>query len=221
MCHAWPVRKLIAMTALAALVPACKASVNVNAKASTEEPEEESPAAPQAPAQELTAEQTSTGTEYFGIARGLSLAPGQPAVCSCVAAAVGYPGSAQFQWRGVPPKVGDDALVVAIGTDGVPCDQSGAGPSIRAVDRSGDDVIVVLEEWHQARPQALGAIVPNPGANGRVYLRPHGKAPYGKPLTAAGGPRNSWCKIGQGTGVANTAVSPSMNQEPEPTDSTP
>jgi hypothetical protein len=221
MCDARAVRKLIVMAAFAALFPACRASVNINAQAATQQPEEELSAAPSAPVQELTAQPPPANTEYFGVARGLALAPGQPAACSCVAASVGYPGNQEFQWRGVPPSVGQDALVIAIGSEGVACDKPGHGPSIRAIDRDGDDVIVVLEDWHQARPQALGAIIPNPGANGRVYLRAHGKSPYGAPLTAVAGPRGNLCKIGQGAGDANTTVTPAANQEPEEKTSAP
>ncbi|MBI5531532.1 MAG: hypothetical protein HY898_02380 [Deltaproteobacteria bacterium] len=214
MCDALAVRKLIAIAALAALVtPACKASVNVNAKAKVDEPQEEVANAP-APQEELNPPPQATQTDYFGVARGLSLVPGRPAVCSCVAAAYGYPGDEAFKWRGVPPKVANDALVVAIGTNGVPCDKQGPGPSIHAIDRDGEDVIVVLEEWNQARPQALGAIIPNPGANGHIYLRGHDKKTiYGHPAGAGAGPHGRWCRIGQGTGAANTVVTPTQKVE--------
>jgi hypothetical protein len=136
-------------------------------------------------------------------------------VCSCVAAAYGYSGDEAFKWRGEPPRVGNDALVVAIGTDGVQCDKQGPGPSIQAIDREGDDVVVVLEAWNQARPQAMGAIIPNPGANGHIYLRAHDKkAIYGHPLDGAGaGPHGRWCRVGQGTGAANTSVAPTPKGE--------
>jgi hypothetical protein len=212
MCHASPVRTLLSIAVIAALVPACKASVNVEAKTGPDEPQEqEGPS--QAASQEKTVKEAASATDYFGVARGLSLKPGQPAACSCVAAAVGYPGNDEFKWRGVPPKVADDGLVVAIGTDGIQCDKQGPGPSIHAIDRSGDDVIVVLEDWQQARPQALGAIIPNPGGNGHVYLRAHGKGGiYGNPLGAGEGPHKNLCRIGQGKGTANVTVAPSNDE---------
>lgn len=195
------------LAALAALVPACKASVNVEAKAGSPEDPQEQASPSQAASHEDTVKAPVTTTDYFGVARGLALKPGQPAVCSCVAAAVGYPANDEFVWRGTPPKVAEDGLVVAIGTDGVQCDKQGPGPSIHAIDRSGDDVIVVLEDWQQARPQALGAIIPNPGANGHVYLRARSKTGiYGNPLAAGAGPHARWCKIGQGKGAANVSV---------------
>jgi hypothetical protein len=212
MCDAPAVRKLIAIAALAALVtPACKASVNINAKTNADEPQETSgPVGPQ----ETTPSDQAMQTDYFGIARGLSLAPGKPGVCSCVAAAIGYPGDEAFKWRGVPPKVATDGLVVGIGTDGVACDKQGPGPSIHAIDRDGDDVIVVLEHWNQARPQALGAVIPNPGANGHVYLRSHDKhSIYGHPVSAGAGPHGKWCRIGGGTGASNLTVAPTRKSE--------
>jgi len=176
-------------------MPACRASVNLNAKASTEEtgtPEETAPEAPPPP--------VVLDTQYFGVARSLTLKPGerQPA-CACVNAVVGTAGDPAFDWHGEAPPVGTDALVVAISSDGVQCQSQGRGPSIAAVDRVGRDVVVVLEEFKETRPMALGAIIPNPGSGGRVYLRARGKIPYGRPIGGAAGARNNLCLIGQGT----------------------
>jgi len=216
MCHASHVRTLLSIAVIAALVPACKASVNVQAKTGPEEPQDQEVPS-QAASREDTVKEGAAATDYFGVARGLTLKPGLPAACSCVAAAVGYPGNDEFKWRGEPPKVADDGLVVAIGTDGIQCDKQGPGPSIHAIDRDGDDVIVVLEDWQQARPQALGAIVPNPGANGHVYLRTHGKnGIYGRPLAAGDGHHHNLCRIGQGKGVANVTIAPKNDEEAEP-----
>jgi hypothetical protein len=143
----------------------------------------------------------------------LKLAEGKrDAVCACVAAVVGYPKDEAFAWNGPAPKVGSDALVAAIGTEGIACTGEGRGPSIRAVDRVGEHVVIVLEEYRATRPQALGAIIPNPGPNGGIYLRAEGRAPYGRPLGAGEGPRRSWCRIGKGTGDAT----PPPRPEPTP-----
>ncbi len=196
------------MAALAALVlPACRASVNVNAKASADDQSEDATQEPteaeSAPAAPLAPPPVAQSTAYFGVARSLTLKPGgrQPA-CACVDAVVGSAGDPAFDWHGTAPAVGPDALVVAIGSEGMPCETQGRGPSIAAIDRSGNDVVIVLEEFNQTRPLALGAIIPNPGADGHVYLRARGKSPYGRPLAGSAGTRGGLCPIGTGTGTS-------------------
>jgi len=213
------VRNLIAFASVAALLLlACKASVNVNAKATTDEPkEEELSSAPSGP-QEQTSAEAPIQTDYFGIARGLTLAPGRPAACSCIAAAVGMPGDPAFRWRGQPPKVASDGMVIAISTEGIACDKQGPGPSIRGVDRSGEDVVVVIEDFRDGRPQALGAIIPNPGANGAVYVRAGKDSAYGRPIGAAGGRNPNWCMVSKGAGAANMNVVPRDEERQGPSD---
>lgn len=199
-CDARRVDKALVAAALAALVlPACRASVNVNAKATTEEqPQEAASEPPPAPA---LPPPVVLQTAYFGVARSLTLKPSdrQPP-CKCVVAAVGASNDPSFDWHGPAPSVGSDALVVAVSADGVTCDTQGRGPSIAAIDRVGQDVVVVLEEFKETRPLALGAIIPNPGAGGRIFLRARGKTPYGRPLAGGvAGPRGDLCQIGQGT----------------------
>ena len=202
-------RNLIGIAFVAALLlPACKASVNVNAKASTDEPKEEELSSAASGPQEQTAPEAPIQTDYFGIARGLTLAPGRPAACSCIAAAVGMPADPAFRWRSEPPKVASDGMVIAISTEGIACDKQGPGPSIRGVDRSGEDVIVVIEDFKDGRPSALGAIIPNPGANGAVYVKASGKTVYGHPIGAGGGRNPNWCMVSKGAGAANMNVVP-------------
>jgi hypothetical protein len=197
------VDKVLVAAALAAMaLPACRASVNVNAKASTDQPAEAETEHATAPA---PPEPVVLETAYFGVARSLTLRPGarQPS-CACVSAVVGRATDPAFDWHGDMPAVGSDALVVAISTEGIACDTKGRGPSIAAIDRVGNDVVIVLEEFKETRPLALGAIVPNPGAGGRVFLRPRGRIPYGRPLGAPG-PHRDWCQIGEGTENAHPA----------------
>jgi len=201
MCDACFVRTAILLVPIAAFaLLSCKASVQADVKASTDEPQET-----EEPSGTATVDiaPTIVQTEYFGIARRLTLAPGQrqPA-CSCVAAAVGGSNDPAFDWHGDKPDVGPDALVVAISSDGVECPHEGRGASIAAIDRRGNDVIVVLEEFKDTRPMALGAIIPNPGSDGTIYLRARGKAPYGRPLTEAYGSARNLCKIGVGSAAA-------------------
>ena len=110
-------------------------------------------------------------------------------------AVVGNGNDDSFEWRDSKPGIGPDALVVAISDDGIPCNHLGRGPSISAISVESGDVVIVIEEFRDARPIVLGAIVPNPGAHGSVYLRAKGRSPYGRPLSGGG----ELCKIGEGT----------------------
>lgn len=185
---------LIPFAALAVL--SCKASVKADINASTKENEEPEPI--EAAVEPLPP--PVLHTEYFGVARGLTLTPVQrPATCRCVTAVVGSARDPNFDWHGEVPDVGVDAMVVAIGTEGIQCDQPGRGPSIAAIDRVNNDVVIVLEEFKESRPIALGAIIPNPGPEGGIYLRSRGNAVYGRPEGTGYGYRQNLCKIGQGT----------------------
>jgi hypothetical protein len=123
---------------------------------------------------------------------------------------VGSADDPDFDWHGEKPQVGPDALVIAVGADDIPCDAQGRGPSIGAIERSNQDVIVVLEEFRDTRPVAFGAIVPNPGPEGGIYLRARGKTRYGRPLNGASG---ALCRVGAGN--AGAAVAQPSDQ-PEP-----
>lgn len=190
--------QLLILVPLAFAASSCKASVqadvNVSGKADSEDDSESFDSAMEAPPPPPVLH-----TEYFGVARRLTLRPAQrTASCKCVAAVVGPGHHQEFEWHGDKPNVGPDALVVAISADGIECEQKGRGPSIAAIDRQGRDVVVVLEEFKDTRPIALGAIIPNPGPGGSVYLRARGKAPYGRPEGPGFG-RGNLCKVGEGT----------------------
>lgn len=115
----------------------------------------------------------------------LSGTPHEPR-CSCLAVEVGSGNEgSKFFWTGTPPDTGADALAVAIGARGVPCpggdpDDRRRRPSISAVDRDGDDILIEVEDLPEGRPLASGAVVPKPGPKGSIYIRPHrGNALYG------------------------------------------
>lgn len=116
--------------------------------------------------------------------------------CSCLAAEVGSPGESKFFWTGGPQNVGPDALVIAIGARGVSCqglgiDEARRRPSISAVEQSNDDIIVEIEDLPETRPLAQGAIIPKPGINGAIFIRPRDSSvPYGH-----SGPGRSLCKV--------------------------
>lgn len=202
LCDPNAVRIVHLLLPLAALgVLSCKASVKADINTSTHvETKTEEPEPIEAPMQDPLPPPV-LHTEYFGIARRLTLAPAQrQASCECVAAVVGPANDPNFDWHGERPDVGMDALVIAVSDEGIQCEHPGRGPSIAAVDRVGNDVVVVLEEFKDTRPIALGAIIPNPGPEGTIYLRSRGHTPYGRPAREAGfGRRHNLCKVGQGT----------------------
>jgi hypothetical protein len=115
----------------------------------------------------------------LGVRHDLLLAKGpHEARCNCLAVEVG-PGrdAGKFFWLGSPAETGHDTMAVAIGARGVPCpggdpDEKRRRPSISAVDVINDDVILEIEDLPEGRPIASGAIIPKPGPNGAIYVRP-------------------------------------------------
>jgi hypothetical protein len=131
-------------------------------------------------------------------------APGQ---CSCVRVALGPPNLGAFRWKGEPPTVDDQTqLVLALSSDGAGCSnpKGSLGASYWGYRRSGNDIIVYVENAVEGRPVAAGAIIPKPFGPGQVFLTPAKKGViYGK--AANGGTR---CKLGN-PGVTRTVpVSP-------------
>jgi len=203
LCHAALVRYAILFAAIPALVfTNCKASVQVNANSSASDQQQEMEVKTAAAPAVTSDPPKIAQTAFFGVARRLSIAPNQgekTPTCSCLAVAVGNGTEPYFDWRGQASEVGYDAMAVAVSAEGVSCPKAGRGPSVRGFERRGDDVIIVVEEWQPSRPQAFGALVPNPGPQGHVYVRAVGKSPYGRPVGAGFGPRNSWCRVAAGT----------------------
>lgn len=189
---------LLPLAAIAVL--SCKASVkaDINSSAEAEAPTEESE--PFEAVAEAPLAPPARHTEFFGVARRLTLTPQpRPASCKCVAAVVGSAEDPSFDWHGDKPAVGPNALVVAVSDEGIECDHAGRGPSIAGIHRVGNDAVVELEEFKDTRPIALGAIIPNPGPDGSVYLKARGRTPYGRPLDQGHGPGRNLCKIASGT----------------------
>jgi hypothetical protein len=156
------------------------------------------PATPEAAAHELN-----------GVRLDLTLGPkAQPnAHCSCLDVMVGQAQDAGFQWGPEVPTLSAEQMVIALRTEGAQCPAGTPAapirrPSIRGVERSGADVIVVIEELPVGRPLALGVVTTMPGPGGSVYLRP---ADHRLPYAVAPGAREL-CKIytraPQGTTVA-------------------
>ena len=133
----------------------CKSSVQTDVHVGTHESAQQADEFDEAP--RVADVQPTLRTEYFGIARRMTLRPAQrTATCSCVAAVVGSGDDPNFEWYGDKPDIGPDALVVGVSAEGIPCEHRGRGPSIAAVDREGQDVVIVLEEFKDTRPIAAG-----------------------------------------------------------------
>jgi len=204
-----PTLTLIAATILtfvATGLPSCKASFNAKLAADAKPVDDD----PFGDVHEVAKLPGPTGqTEFIGVARRLTLAPDERNPnCQCLTAVLGFGSEPDFDWHNDKPYIGPDALVVAIstamGSDGTSCATKGRGPSIAAIDQDGQDVIVVLEEFNDTRPIVLGAIIPNPGQGGAVYLRPPKNTPFGHPLPEqpsgqrANQRHRNLCKIGDG-----------------------
>jgi hypothetical protein len=109
--------------------------------------------------------------------------------CSCIDVVVGRSNQGKFRWAGERPAVSPNHLVVAFRTTDSQCPKppDNRRPSIQAVSRRGNDVIVSIEELTFDRPQALGAIVEKPNADGGLFVRPAGKGVrYARSVTGAG-----------------------------------
>jgi len=131
----------------------------------------------------------------IGVRHDLMLSEGaHPARCNCLAVEVGPAADPRFFWTAGAPTTGDNAVTVALGARGVACaggdTEEKRRPSISAVDMIGDDVIVEVEDLPEGRPLASGAVIPKPGPNGSVYVRPRNA----KVIYARGAPGGR-CKV--------------------------
>lgn len=102
--------------------------------------------------------------------------------CRCLDVAIGNPRDPRFHWASDPPTIDPDNLVITVRSAGTDCGGSQARrPSIQAVEATGDDVVVVIEELGFERPQALGAVILKPGRDGGLWLRAASKKlPYAR-----------------------------------------
>jgi hypothetical protein len=128
----------------------------------------------------------ASGADLPSVRHDLSMAANAKADvrCNCVDVAIGRPADPRFLWAGDEANISGMDMVVAFRTQTTNCRETltlTRRPSIQAVDTSGNDVVVVIEELPAGRPQALGAIVRRPGPRGRLFVRPRYRhLPYGR-----------------------------------------
>jgi hypothetical protein len=132
-------------------------------------------------------------TYYLGVVPDLSLARAstRAPACRCLAVGYGSPADPKFAWQMGPPRVEPGTMAVAIAADGVSCSAPGYAPlraSIAAVERAGDDIVVVVENVKEGRPAMHGALVVSPGGKGVLVVRARLGAPYGAPAGGGQGP---------------------------------
>jgi hypothetical protein len=177
----------------------CQASVNARVKASDSAADpfaELDDTEPTQPTQKATASMAppeersarASAPALFGARHDLYLKAGQAAACSCLAVVVGDATDPRFVWESaIPETESDEQLVVAFSTQGQACAGGVAmNAAYRGYVKSGDDVIVQLEEAKDGRPALTGAIVPRPAAGGRLLIQPSGAdLPFGKGLAGA------------------------------------
>lgn len=117
--------------------------------------------------------------------------------CTCLDVAVGRPTDPRFKWAEERPSVSPDHIVVSVRTEGsvCPAGKPKRRPSIQAVDRVGQDVIVVVEELGVERPQALGAIVTKPGPDGHIWVRSRKSKRRSLPYARRPDAKRDMCRI--------------------------
>jgi hypothetical protein len=135
-------------------------------------------------------------TGFLGVTHDLSLASSAPRtpVCNCLTVAHGSPRDPKFAWQAEAPLVDAETIAIAIADDGVACASRGSASvraSISAVEREGNDIVVVVESARQGQPVMRGALAASPGPNGVLVIRGRNGAPYGAPPSGGPGP----CRI--------------------------
>jgi hypothetical protein len=204
------------LTALLLACLGCHASVQANANASTsgqtdaELDAEVQKARAEAPPEGMAKPEPPPERErpLLGARSDLSLAPAQvTGQCACLRAALGPANLGAFRWKGERPAVDDQTqLVVALTSEGSGCEnpKGSLGASYWGYRRSGDDIVVYVENGVSGRPLTAGAIIPKPFGQGQVFVAPRTKkVPFGKAADGKGS-----CKLGNPGAPRTVPVGP-------------
>lgn len=143
----------------------------------------------------LNEEAPPTAFALFGARHDFSVKDASGGIpCRCVSVLLGPPSSGKLAWQGEMPKTKPETqLMLALIPDDSACAGADNGrASYWGYRIEGNDVVVLLEPWKAGRPRTLGAIIPRPPTEGKVFLAPvSGKLPFG---TAPDG--NGRCALG-------------------------
>lgn len=200
----------VLFSAISLLLAGCGGSVNANAsaKASSEGEAdfdasgdggvgwEQTPDTQNNPAgaNGAAASAASSGGTLLGARHDLLIADGIAASCKCLAVIVGQPNTSKMIWTGRVPTIDSQSqIVIALGSEGIPCSEGTTGASYMGYEMKDGDVIVNVEEAVTGRPVTHGAIIPKPPAGKQIYIQPSGKIAYGRGM---GG--EARCAVGSG-----------------------
>lgn len=114
--------------------------------------------------------------------------------CTCLSVVAAAADDPRLAWEAKIPAINPATqMVVAFrmaGCSNAP--EASRGAAYRGYRRSGDDVVVMVEEAHPGRPQVFGAIVPRPQPAGGLLLESvPATLPYAKPMSGPG----SRCRV--------------------------
>jgi hypothetical protein len=184
-------------------------SEKTDAELDAEVQKERASAPPEGFAPPLSGERT-----LLGARSDLTLAPAQVASqCACLRVSLGSANLGAFRWKGTPPAIDDERqLVIALSSEGTGCTnpKGSLGASYWGYRRSGDDIVVYVENAVSGRPLASGAIIPKPWGQGQVFVAPVAKGvPFGKAADSKGN-----CKIGNPGAPRTAPVSPDETGAP-------
>ncbi len=115
----------------------------------------------------------------------------QAEVCSCLAVVAGPANDSRLVWESAVPEIDpQNQLVVAFSSHDQSCKErkdDSRQAAYRGYARSGNDVIVMIEEAKFGRPAITGAIVPRPLEGGHLFVQPaDSELPFGKSKQAEG-----------------------------------
>ena len=203
-----PVSALVVAFCLA--LSGCHASASAEAKTSSDEKvaEYDRPFEPSDGPSGFgdTDEATDMQMALVGARHDLLLSTDAPsAVCQCLDIVAGPATSPDFFWQAGPPQTNSSTqIVVALTSEGIPCPDAPAeslGASYWGYEVEGENTVVVVELARPGRPLTSGAIIPRPGPQGHILVKPLNKrVPYGRPLTE-GQPR---CEVPIPGGAADS-----------------
>ncbi len=95
------------------------------------------------------------------------------ASCRCLSVARGAAESALFSWAAPVPKLDPETQqVIALGSEGIACEQNIAPASYAGFEQKGNDLVIYVEEAKDGQPITHGAIIPLVPKGGKLMIQP-------------------------------------------------